>query len=219
MKKRVLGYFLVLIAIVGLSILTFSFEEDSELSIGVKRSRKSNVKANVISSQISFLLYDKSNNSFRELKDGSTVNSGDRFMINIKNSAVSYLYILNIDATKTIYNVFPNKSVAKANPLWGNDPLSLPVSSGKESAMYAFDNNAGKEVYYVFVSKTKLESIEKIVNGISEKGLKLKDKSSIMNNLEEIYKSGLKNIQMSPGSSNIVWFKNFYSKKLVFIHK
>ncbi|MDH4128247.1 MAG: DUF4384 domain-containing protein [Spirochaetota bacterium] len=219
MKKDFFKYFVILIAVVGISMITFAFDEDSEVSIGVKRGSKIDNSATLISSQISFLLYDKESKSFKELNDSSSVKSGNQFLINVKNSTVSYLYILNVDASNKLYSLFPSKEISQSNPLWGNKPLSLPISTNKETAMYEFDDNRGKETYYVFVSKTKLEDIEKIVKDIPSDGINIENNSAIVRKIENLHKEGIKNVQSGPGASRIVWFKKFYSKKLIFNHE
>lgn len=216
MMNKYVKSLLVLIVILSMSLLTYGFDEDSEVSIGVKRSKGSQKK--LYNSVVSFLLYDKGKKQFLELTDSSIVRSGQQFMINVKNSVSSYLYILNIDSTNTLYSLFPHMSHTK-NPLKKGVPLTLPVADGKdEVALYEFDTNRGIENYYIFVSRTPLKKIEKILKRIPQKGLKLKS-SSVKETLEKLYKKGRRNIKSKPGASNIVWFKKFYAKKLVFFHK
>ncbi len=210
--------FIIIMAFAVSSVL-YTFDEDSEVSIGVKR------KKTVYGSVLSLFLYDKPSGRFAKLNTNDVVKTGQRFTISVKNSGNGYVYVLSIDPDNTLYAIFPDEEYSK-NSFRKKVGLTLPVSDEDETAFYQFDDNKGKEIYYIFVSRDPMKPLEKLMRKIPEDGLDLSEDTRISKKLGKLYRRGKKNIlsrrprkfkdNSSPWN---IFFRKYYAKRYVFDHQ
>ncbi len=210
--------FIIIMAFAVSSVL-YTFDEDSEVSIGAKRERT------VYGSVLSLFLYDKPSGRFAKLSNNDVVKTGQRFKISVKNSGNGYIYILSIDPNNTLYAIFPNEESSK-NSFRRKVGLTLPVSDEDETAFYQFDDNKGKEIYYIFVSRDPVKPLEKLMRKIPGDGLDLSEDTRISKRLGKLYKRGKKNIlsrrpKKFKDNSSVwnVFFRRYYAKRYVFDHQ
>ncbi len=210
--------FLILFATIVIpSVFLFAdeFEEDDFAndvdSHAIKR------KLIDITGSIKFMLHDKNNKPIQQLKNQQLVKSGNKFSINIKHNYKLFLYVFNIDATNTLYSLFPHDEALIGNPIQKGKSISLPGSSSEEDSLYEFDDNIGQETYYIFVATAAIKTLEEIQANIPSDGQGLSQNSSTMKTLKKLYKKGQKNIKTQ--RSNKIKFRGFYSKKLVLKHQ
>lgn len=242
MLIRFSRYLVVLLIIIGFIAINYAFEEDSEITIGVKRGTtlaKKRLKVeNPTMSEINFIIYDEKLGKTKILKNMDEVISGQQFLISVNSNKNVYVYVLNVDARNKLYVLFPRKEITHTNPLTGNKDYNFPPGSSKDNddLMYEFDNTAGIEEFYIYVSDKLIPEIENIIKDVPNEGLNLANNASIKDKLEKarpeegekgvvIAKSNkAKTLKLSDGKNLelkpfMIWFKQKYAKKFVFIHK
>ncbi len=221
MMKGKLKYLLIVVTTVFIvSPFLFSFDEDSEVSIGTHNDGR-----RVRGSVLSLVLFDKSSHKYTKLKDKNVVKSGQRFTISVINSESGYIYVLNINTENILHATYPNKKMPQRRFSKSNG-LVLPISEKGKTAIFEFDNKKGKEIYYIFVGFNRIEPLEKLMKKIPEDGLKLSEKTNITKRLHKLYQRGKKNILskrpkrfMDKSSVWNVFFRYYYAKKYVFDHQ
>jgi hypothetical protein len=110
-----------------------------------------------VSLQFAFMSVNRFGES-KIMTDGSDVYSDKPFQIYVKPNQDCYFYVYNIDSTKQINRIFPEGSIKINNPL--QKEITYLIPDGK---VYAFDSNAGPEIFYVFAFKEKQNSLEEII--------------------------------------------------------
>ncbi len=229
-KGKLRSLLLVFIMVFAVSSVLFTFDEDSEVSIGVKRNLA------VHGCILSLVLHDGSTQKIR-LKEKDVVQSGQRFSIAVNSSSGGYIYVLSIDADNILYAMYPNEDMPRRRFSPGSG-LMLPISKGEQTALFEFDENTGKETYYVFVSKDPMDNLEKLIKSIPEDGLDLAENKQTMKKILKYYRRGskryIKGNKRSERKGNVakkkyykgddvntwkVYYKKYYAKKYVFDHQ
>ncbi len=221
---------LVFIMVFAVSSVLFTYDEDSEVSIGVKRDLA------VHGCILSLVLHDGSTQKV-SLKEKDVVQSGQQFSIAVNSSSGGYIYVLSIDSDNILYAMYPNEDMPRRrfSPRSG---LMLPISKGEQTALFEFDENTGKETYYVFVSKDPIKNLDKLMKSIPEDGLDLSENKRIMKKIHKLYRRGskdyIKDNETSEKKGNVakseyykgddvniwnIFYKKYYAKKYVFNHQ
>ena len=171
--------------------------------------------AKPISMQFAFMSYNRYGNS-KVLKNGSDVYSNKEFKLFVKPNQDCYLYVFNIDTTKNIACIFPNKNLDNVNPLQKGIEYLIP-----KNKVFAFDENKGAEIFYIFVFRKPQINLENIIKtNLSVNDFKVK--------LKKMYSTRGVNINNSNNQININKFGNafpevitgadYIMRKMKFIH-
>ena len=93
------------------------------------------------------------------IADGGTVRSGGKFKIRIQPNSDCYLYVLLYDSLGKTEILFPNAETRMSNAARGGVTYSIPESDN----WYWFDNNPGRETFYLVASYTPLTDLDVIL--------------------------------------------------------
>jgi uncharacterized caspase-like protein len=114
------------------------------------------------------------------VKTGATLKSGDAYFFHIKASRDCYLYLFQVDASGTVFRLFPNaKYHTDANPVSGGKRLTLP----NEGEVFYLDRTTGREEFYFLASEEPVDTLEQLdggdVDGIMRSGLTLRGPAGV----------------------------------------
>jgi hypothetical protein len=114
------------------------------------------------------------------VKNGDTLKSGDAYFFHIKASRECHLYLFQVDATGTVFRLFPNaKYHTGANPVAAKARLTLP----NEGEVFYLDQTTGREEFYFLASDEPVEALESLdgggVDGIMRSGLTLRGPAGV----------------------------------------
>jgi biotin carboxyl carrier protein len=114
------------------------------------------------------------------VKNGDTLKSGDAYFFHIKASRDCYLYLFQVDATGTVFRLFPNtKYHTTANPVAARARVTLP----NEGEVFYLDQTTGHEEFYFLASDEPVETLENLdgggVDGIMRSGLTLRGPAGV----------------------------------------
>ncbi|MDH5680930.1 MAG: DUF4384 domain-containing protein [Spirochaetota bacterium] len=129
------------------------------------------------------------------------VYSGEAFQLIVRASKPSYFYIFQVDGSKTIYPYF----------------ISEDAVYNFVGPMDNFGKTSGREMFYIFVSRKPMRTLNKIYNRLDPDGQRFRMRSRIAKALNRIYRKGKQNILSK--KNKIYRFNHYFSKKLVFRHK
>lgn len=96
-----------------------------------------------------------------ELRDGSTMHSGQNYQIAVRPSSTSYVYVYQIGTDGDLYRLFPDSEYIspenkKPNPLKGGEIYWIPA----KDAWLRLDDQQGKERIYVVASRSRNQALE-----------------------------------------------------------
>jgi hypothetical protein len=115
-----------------------------------------------------------------QVKNGDTLKSGDAYFFHIKASRDCHLYLFQVDASGTVFRLFPNpKYHTGSNPVKAKARLTLP----NEGEVFYLDETKGREEFYFLASEEPVESLEQLdgggVDGIMRSGLTLRGPAGV----------------------------------------
>lgn len=99
------------------------------------------------------------------IQDGSLLNTRDRFQIFFKPRENCYLYVINVDAKKNMYTLFPNALARTGNYLKAGEENVLP----DRNKFYELDDTTGMETIYFVASYSPMKDIEWLLEKAFEK--------------------------------------------------
>lgn len=114
------------------------------------------------------------------VQSGDTMTSGDGYFFHIKAQKDCYLYLFQVDATGTVFRLFPSdKFHTGKNPVRAKGRLTLP----NDKEVFYLDQTVGKEEFYFLASQERLEKLEQLdggsVDGILRAGLSLRGPAGV----------------------------------------
>jgi len=114
------------------------------------------------------------------VKSGDSLKSGDAYFFHIRASRDCYLYLFQVDATGTVFRLFPNaKYHTAANPVAARARVTLP----NEGEVFYLDQTTGREEFYFLASDEPVETLENLdgggVDGIMRSGLTLRGPAGV----------------------------------------
>ena len=94
------------------------------------------------------------------LSDGSTIQPGDTFALDVTPARSSFVYVINEDAHGENYQLFPLKGAALTNPLPARRTLRLPGMVNGSTLDWQVTSRGGVERFYVLVSLHAIPELE-----------------------------------------------------------
>ena len=86
--------------------------------------------------------------------------SGDLLKIHFRSNCTCYVYVLGVDATGYVAQIFPDEAENHRNPVRANEPRLIPAAGDD---WWALDTFKGVEQVYFLASKERRRDVEQIL--------------------------------------------------------
>ena len=127
------------------------------------------------------------------VRHGNTLYSGDSYFFYLKTNQTCYLYLYQVDASGSIFRIFPNIEFNTPDNLIGaGQQIVLP----NPTEVYYLDNIVGHESIYLFASKEEIAAFNKLGTGkrrdIEKECVRLMGPAGVQRRKENIQNAKLK---------------------------